>query len=183
MKVEDIYGDFPILETERLLLRKVTMDDAEDMFEYGSNDEVTKYVTWDTHKTIEDARGFIDFILNKYAQQAVAPWGIEEKATGKFIGTIDFFAWNVAFKTAEIGYVIAPDYWGKGITAEAAAAITDFGFEKMELVRIQARCFVANIGSERVMEKIGMQFEGIHRKAMFIKGVHEDLKMYAIVKE
>ncbi|MDZ5471392.1 GNAT family protein [Bacillus sp. 31A1R] len=183
MEIKDIYENLPTLETERLILRKITLEDVEDMFSYGSNEEVSKYVTWNTHQTLADSKGFIEFILNQYEQGKVAPWGIEYKENGQFIGTIDFVWWQPQQKTAEIGYVIHQDYWGKGITTEAAKALIQLGFEKMDLARIQARCFVENIGSERVMEKAGMSYEGTLRKGMFIKGKHQDLKMYAIIDE
>ncbi|WP_053367036.1 GNAT family N-acetyltransferase [Bacillus sp. FJAT-27245] len=183
MEIEMIYGDLPKLETERLILRKITMNDAEDMFAYGSNEEVARYVTWDKHNTIEDTRAFIDFVLGKYENKQLAPWAIESKETGKMIGTIDFVAWQPRHNSAEIGYVLAQGQWGKGIMTEAATELIKFGFEHMDLVRIQARCFTENIGSARVMEKVGMSFEGINRKAAFIKGKHRDLKMYAILKE
>ncbi len=183
VEIEQIYGDLPILETERLLLRKITPADAEDMFEYGSNEEVAQYVTWDTHRKLSDTQTFIDYVLNQYSNKKVAPWGIELKGTGRLIGTIDFVWWQPNHRSAEIGYVVAPEYWGKGICTEAAKAIIKFGFEQMELIRIQARCFVDNTGSARVMEKAGMSFEGINRKAMFIKGRHRDLKVYSILQE
>jgi len=183
MKIEDIFETLPILETERLLLRKITIEDVEDIFYYGSNTEVSKYVTWEPHKTLSDAEAFIEFALNQYEKKDIAPWGIEYKENGKLIGTIDFVSWQPQHKIAEIGYVISQDYWGKGIATEAANGVIAFGFHHMDLVRIQARCFVENRGSERVMEKTGMSFEGIIRKAMFVKGKHQDLKMYSILKE
>jgi [ribosomal protein S5]-alanine N-acetyltransferase len=183
MEIADIYGDLPALEPERLVLRKITPNDLDDMFSYCSNDEVAKYVTWNTHKTPEDTMGFIDFVLNQYENGKIAPWGMEDKETGKLVGTIDFVSWQPHHKTAEIGYVISPEHWGKGFTPEAAKALITFGFEKMELVRIQARCFVDNHPSQRVMEKVGMSFEGIIRKGMFVKGQHWDLKMYSILRE
>jgi [ribosomal protein S5]-alanine N-acetyltransferase len=183
MKVEEIYKDIPVLETERLILRKITLDDLEDMFEYGSDEEVSRYVTWDTHKTTNDTKDFIEFVLSKYEKGKVAPWGIELKETGKLIGTVDFVSWSPDHNNAEIGYVLSRAYWGMGITTEAAYELIRFGFEHMELVRIQARCFLKNIGSERVMEKLGMTFEGIVRKGMFAKGKHQDLKLYSILKE
>lgn len=183
MKIEEIFGTFPLLETERLILRKITIEDIEDMFEYGSNEEVTKYVTWEPHQTLADTNAFIEFALNQYEKNDIAPWGIEYKENGKLIGTIDFVSWQPQHKIAEIGYVISQDYWGKGIATEAANEVIAFGFNKMDLVRIQARCFVENFGSERVMEKTGMSFEGIIRKGMFVKGKHQDLKMYSILIE
>lgn len=183
MEIEDIYKNLPTIETPRLILRKITAEDTAAMFSYGSNEEVAKYVTWDVHKTISDTEAFIRFVQDQYANQKVAPWGMEYKETGEFIGTIDFVWWKPNQQSAEIGYVLAPEYWGKGITTEAADAIIRFGFEKMDLVRIQAKCLVDNIASARVMEKVGMSFEGINRKAMFIKGKHHDLKIYSILEE
>lgn len=183
MNIEKIYSDLPILETERLILRKVTKEDIEDMYLYGSDEEVSKYVTWNTHETIADTKGFVEFVLNKYENKQVSPWGIEYKENRKFIGTIDFVWWQPNHKIAEIGYVISKDYWGKGLTTEVAKELVKFGFEEMDLVRVQARCDVENIASARVMEKVGMTFEGIIRKGIFVKGEHRDLKMYSILKE
>lgn len=183
MEVEDIFGEFPVLETERLLLRKVTEEDAAAVFKYGANPNVTKYVTWDTHRTLADAKGFVGFALSRYESRQIAPWGIVLKETDEFIGTIDFVAWRVPHKTAEIGYVLAEEYWGKGIVTEAAAEVVRFGFVEMDLVRIEARCFPENIGSSRVMEKLGMQFEGVLRKSMYMKGEHQDLSVYSLLKE
>ncbi|RZT23788.1 GNAT family N-acetyltransferase [Fictibacillus sp. BK138] len=183
MNVQDIYKEIPSLETERILLRKITMDDLEDMFEYGSDEDVAKYVTWDKHKTTNDTKEFIEFVLGRYEKGEVAPWGIELKENGKFIGTVDFVSWSPYHNNAEIGYVLSKPYWGKGITTEAVHELIRFGFGKMDLVRIQARCFMENIGSERVMEKIGMTYEGVIRKGMFAKGEHRDLKLYSLLKE
>ncbi|MCM3569150.1 GNAT family N-acetyltransferase [Neobacillus mesonae] len=183
MKIEQIYGNLPALETERLLLRKISLADVDDMFAYCSNEAVSKYVTWETHQSLKDTEQFINFVLQQYGNKRVAPWGIEFKETGKLIGTIDFVWWHPLHQSAEIGYCLSQDYWGKGITTEAAKKVIKFGFEKMDLMRIQARCFTGNFGSQRVMEKAGMSFEGINRKAMLIKGKHRDLKVYSILKE
>ena len=153
------------------------------MFSYGSDEETARYVTWDVHRTLEDARSFIDFVLHRYEQKAVAPWAIEHKDSGKMIGTIDFVSWQPQHKTAEIGYVLAKDYWEQGLGTEAAKELLRFGFSRMDLVRIQAKCFAENLGSERIMQKIGMSYEGTLRKSMYMKGKHQDLKMYAIVRE
>jgi ribosomal-protein-alanine N-acetyltransferase len=183
VEIESIFGNFPVLETERLILRKITIDDAEDMFYYGSNEEVSKHVTWYTHQSLSDTKEFIEFILNKYENNELSPWGIELKENGKFIGTIDYVSWQPKHNNAEIGYVISKDYWGMGIMTEAATAVVNFGFEHMDLIRIQARCFIDNLGSERVMKKLGMSFEGIIRKGMYSKEKHQDLKIYSILKE
>ena len=183
MEIQTIFKDLPTLETERLLLRKITLEDADDMFEYASNEVVSEYLSWEAHKSIDDSLQFIKFVLERYKKGEVAPWGIEYKKNGKFIGTINFVSWLPNDKVAEIGYAISKDYWGKGITTEAAKEVISFGFHNMDLVRIQARCDVKNIASARVLEKNGMIFEGVMRKVVYFKGRHRDLKMYSILRE
>lgn len=183
MEIEEIFSNLPTLTTERLILRKITIEDIDDMYAYASNDEVSKYLTWETHRNITDTKDYIKLILNNYKNNKIAPWGIEHKETKKMIGSIDFVNWFPNDKVAEIGYVLSQDYWGKGLMTEAARELIAFGFEKMDLIRIQARCFTKNFGSERIMQKTGMTLEGIMRKAMFTKGAHQDIKLYSILKE
>ncbi|WP_110927912.1 GNAT family N-acetyltransferase [Bacillus massiliglaciei] len=168
-------------ETERLLLREVKISDADDIFAYASDPKVSKYVSWEAHYTKSETVSYIKYILDTYKNGNLPCWGIEWKETGELIGTIDFVMWKPAHKTAEIGYVLSRDYWGKGIMTEAAKELIAFGFDELSLVRIQARCFNENAASEKVMQKIGMTFEGTMRKAMLVKGVHRDIKMYSII--
>ncbi|QGH36952.1 GNAT family N-acetyltransferase [Gracilibacillus salitolerans] len=183
MEVEDICSEFPLLETERLLLRQVSLGDVHDIYAYGSNEEVSKYVTWETHKSLDETLAFVEYILNRYECNYLAPWAIELKEKQKMIGTIDFVSWDTHQHIAEIGFVISQDFWGKGIVTEAAKEVIKFGFNHMDLERIQAKCLVENIGSARVMEKAGMMFEGVLRKAVYGKGKHWDVKIYSILRE
>ena len=75
MEIEQIFANLPVLETERLRLRRISMQDAEQMYAYASDDEVAKYVTWETHRSISDSKKFIQFILVQYAKHDIAPWG------------------------------------------------------------------------------------------------------------
>lgn len=183
MQQEDVFGNLPTLETERLILRKITMDDAADIHTYVSNPEVSKYVFWEVHRSLSATEDYIKFILDLYENGKLSPWGIQYKEDGRIIGTVDFINWQTNHRTAEIGYALSEDYWGKGIATEAAKGLINFGFNYMDLVRIQAKCLVENAGSERVMEKAGMAFEGILRKFIFIKGAHYDVKMFSIINE
>ena len=154
MEIEVIYKDFPTIETDRLFIRKLTMEDAEDMFDYASNDEVTKYVSWDTHRTIKDTKNFLSYVMDQYNRAKVAPFfGVELKETGKLIGTVDFVWWKPDHRNGRDWLCHFSSLLGKGICTEAAKALIDFGFNQMNLVRIQARCFVENIASAKVMEK------------------------------
>lgn len=100
---------FPLLETERLLLRELTKDDAEGIFACFSNDSVTRFYGQEKLKSIEQARGFIDFFSKNYNEERGIRWGIERKETPGIIGTIGFNAWSPKHKRAEIGYEIHPE--------------------------------------------------------------------------
>lgn len=181
--MNSIMKGLPNLETEHFNLRKINENDIAAIFNYGSNPNVSKQVSWETHQTVADTRVFVDMIVEGYEQGTKALWGMELKSTGKLVGTIDFVTIQERHRKAEIGYVLSEDCWGKGYMTEATRRIIAFGFEELQLERIQARCFVENEGSARVMEKVGMSFEGIMRNAMFAKGKFQDLKMYAIVSD
>ncbi|MBI3997987.1 MAG: GNAT family N-acetyltransferase [Armatimonadetes bacterium] len=183
LNVEDVFGDLPSLETPRLVLRRLTRDDAEDIFAYGSDPEVTRYTGWQTHRTIEDSRVFLNGVLALYESKQVAPWGIAHKTDRKLIGTCGFVYWLPQHARAEIGYGIARPYWRQGYTTEAIRAIIAFGFQSMQLNRIEARCEPENTGSWRVMEKVGMTFEGVLRQHNYAKGTYRDTKMYSILRQ
>ncbi|BBB89538.1 MAG TPA: GNAT family protein [Methylomusa anaerophila] len=179
---ELFFRNTPQLETERLLLRKLVIEDAEDIFEYASDDEVTKFMSFDTHKFIEDAKRFINVTLDQYRRDEAGDWGIILKETGKLIGSMGFPWVDKKNSRAEIGYVLGRRYWGKGIMPEAVRRLLEFAFNDMELNRIECVHAVPNEKSGRVMQKAGMTFEGIARERMFAKGKYWDVKQYAILR-
>ncbi|TAG64903.1 MAG: N-acetyltransferase [Oscillatoriales cyanobacterium] len=178
MKLLDILANLPIIETERLLLRKITLNDASDMFEYASNPEVSEYTMWSTHTSIEDTKYFLKSLTKMYKRKELVDWGIVHKAEKKFIGTCGYVEWSMTHSRAEIGYALSARYWREGYMSEAVNAIIEFGFREMLLNRIVGRCEVNNIASARVMEKVGMQLEGILRQQLFVKGRYWDLIEY-----
>ena len=181
-RIEDVFADLPTLETERLVLRRMRLEDASDLFEYASDPEVSLYTTWYPHQSIDDSREFLTRILSLYENTQLADWGIVHKADAKFIGTCGFADWSPYHSRAEIGYAMSRKYWGQGLMTEAARRVIDFGFENMQLNRVDARCMIENIGSARVMEKSGMTYEGILREHMYAKGRYDDLKIYSILR-
>ncbi len=180
--MELVFKGTPQLETDRLILRKLASGDERDIFEYASNNEVTRYMSWDTHRTIEDSRGFIQFTLGRYERDEAGDWGILWRENGKLIGTVGFAWCDMKNRRAEIGYVLARSYWGQGIMPEAVRRIIRFAFEEMGLNRIECCHFLPNEKSGRVMQKVGMSFEGIARERIFAKGRFWDVKQYAILK-
>lgn len=181
MKIEEVFGDLPELNTPRLLLRKLKADDAADMFEYASDPEVAREVTWGAHRTIEDSRGFLDCVLRKYENRETSEWGLELKESGKLIGTCGFVWWRPEHARAEIGYALSRVYWGRGLMCEAVNAVIDFAFDKMKLHRLEARCNDTNPASEKVMLKCGMKYEGLLRDAVYEKGSFKSLKLYSLL--
>ena len=181
-KVREVLKNLPTLETERLVLRKMTLDDAKAVFAYASDPEVTHYVIWEMHRTIEDSTAFLELALGKYESGGEPDWGIVYKGGRCFVGTCGLVNWEVDHTRAEIGYVLHKDYWGRGLMPEAVRAMIGFGFEKMGLNRIEARCIAKNTASARVMEKAGMTYEGTLREREFVKGAYRDMKLYSVLR-
>jgi [ribosomal protein S5]-alanine N-acetyltransferase len=180
---EKIYANIPILETERLILRRLTIDDKEDLYEYASEPMVSRFVPWEAHKSLEDSEEFLTYITNAYAQCKKLSWAIELKDEQKMIGTIDFVNWVPKHYKAEITYVLSPKYWGLGYTMEAAKEILRYGFDTMQLNRVEAPIMIENKQSQRVLEKLGLKFEGTARETFLLNGEFLDLAMYSILKK
>jgi ribosomal-protein-alanine N-acetyltransferase len=178
----ELFQSLPSLETERLHLRRISTRDANDIFEYASDPEVAKFVTWEHHRSIADSIHYVRMIVNSYSRGEPSPWGIILKEEQKLIGTGGFHWWLYEHSRAEVGYTISARYWNRGLMTEALKAIIEFGFEKMMLNRIEAKCYVQNAPSEKVLQKCGMKFEGILRESLYVKEEFRDLKMYSIIK-
>jgi len=180
MNKEQLFQNFPILETKRALLRQWKMDDAEDVFDFGRDSEVSKYVLWDTHKTIGDT---MDFLSRTIKNSDVVGFAIEEKKSKKVIGGCGIHNWDELQSQVELGFVLARSCWNRGLMTEILQKIVEFCFTELEINRIYGKCAVENIGSARVMEKCGMQLEGIMREEMVSNGKFYDVKWYAILKK
>ncbi|KON67817.1 acetyltransferase [Peribacillus butanolivorans] len=173
---------FPILETERLILREITKEDAEGIFACFSNENVTRYYGQETLESIEEAVKFVDFFSNNYNEKRGIRWGIEKKETKGIIGTIGFNAWLPKHKRAEIGYEIHPEQWGKGYASEAVSRVLTYGFDVMNLTRIGAVVFLNNEASNKLLTNIGFQKEGVLKKYMYQNGVAHDTYVYSFLK-
>lgn len=172
-----------VFETDRLILRKLELADAEDMFKnYCGSETVTKYLSWNAHKSLEDTKQYLEkFALPRYNDNPYI-WAIVLKETNEVIGCIDVVKIDLTKKSVELGWVLSEKYWGQGLMPEAGMPIRDYLFEE-GFVRIWARHNIANKKSGRVMQKIGMIYEGTQRKAdLDNQGNFIDLDIYAITK-
>ena len=154
------------LETHRLILRRYRIEDAEDMFSnWASDPEVTKFLTWPTHSTVEVTRMLVNNWISRYDDGGYFNWAIEWKETGSVIGNIAVVKLNEQTEAADMGYCMSRAFWGRGIMPEALRAVMDYLFDTVGMSRIAACHDVNNPKSGRVMEKAGMKMEGILRGA------------------
>jgi len=177
-----VFRDIPTIETERLILRRMTKKDADDMFDYAQREDTTKYLTWNPHPTRKFSYQYLVYLHQKYRSGEFYDWGIELRDTGKMIGTCGFTRFDYGNDSGEVGYVINPDYWGRGYATEAVKRVIRFGFDYLSLHRIEAKYMEENVASRRVMEKCGMTFEGVYRDSLFIKGGYVSVGVCAILK-
>lgn len=172
---------FPILETERLRLREITMKDADGIFACFSNKDVTRYYGQETLERIEQAEAFVDFFANSFKEKRGIRWGIEIKGTEGIIGTIGFNAWSPKHRRTEIGYEIHPNHWRKGYASEAVLKVIQYGFDELHLTRIGAVVFIDNEASNQLLYKLGFQKEGVLRNYMYQNGLAYDTNVYSLL--
>jgi [ribosomal protein S5]-alanine N-acetyltransferase len=183
MEIADIFGQLPELETPRLRLRRLSMDDLDDVYAYTCDPEVAQHIRRPAHANRAEAEAYLAGIVEKHRRGQVAPWGIEHRGDGRVIGTCGFFYWEPLDSRAEIYYALARPSWGQGYMTEAAQAVVAFGFERMVLERLSISCWAENLASARVIEKLGCRFEGLLRHYIYCKGAFRDCRMYSLLRE
>ena len=172
------------IETKRLILRPFRMEDAEPMYRnWASDQEVTRYLTWNAHTSVEDTKQILTSWTESYSGPANYQWAIELKETGEPIGSIAAVEMNENTEAATIGYCIGRKWCGQGIMPEALCAVISFFFEE-----VAARCVNAchdprNPNSGKVMQKCSMKLEGTRRQAGFNNQGICDEVWYSILKQ
>lgn len=161
------------MDSKRLILRPITLDDAHGLFNYAKDEIVTKFVPWQPHKTIADSIKFIEFLRLEYERRSALMWAVQLKSdkTNTIIGTCGFVRYYGYSKCLEVGYA-----------KEALHAVIKYGFEVTDAIRIEGTCVVDNIGSAKTMSSVGMQFEGILRSNFIKDGKVSDCKIFSIVR-
>ena len=160
------------LESERLILRKYQKGDEVDIFDYAKEDEVTLFLTWPTHQSIETSKKILNIWLEEYNNKETFRWAIIFKKDNKLIGGIDsvhLFKDENDNYTIELGYVLNKKYWNKGIMSETLSLVRDYLFNECKASKILIRCNEQNIASYKVMLKAGFIDKGIRNESL-IKG-------------
>ena len=174
------------LETERLLLRRGTINDALEIYEnYGSDPLVSKYVVWNKHVDINDAINLMKKWQESYSELTSYKWLVVEKESQKVIGSITAVKVGSANKTVALGYCFGSKWWNKGFATECLKRVIKFFFEQVHVETIYANHLTANIASGKVMKNAGMIYEGTLRNRMIDKNTNQmmGLDTYSITRQ
>lgn len=172
------------IETERLLLRKLVIDDASDMFEYTSNPDVTMHLSWEPHTEKAQAKSFIESVLEKIDRTSTEfTYGIELKNEKKIIGALKISNISYYNKRGEFTSILNPGYQRKGYMGEAWQGLLRFCFVSAGLNRIQSLVTVENIASQKKNDKAGLLYEGRLKDYWIMKGIYKDALVYGITSK
>ena len=179
---EEIFTQFPKLETKRLILKEIKPKHAEELYNIYSDSEVMKFYDVEPLENLDQSRYYLNRFAEGYRNKMSIRWGIELKESGIIIGTCGFYNWAKKACRAEIGYELTKKNWRQGIMTEALRAIVPFAFEKMGLMRIEAYVEPENIGSIRLLNKIGFHEEGVLEEFAFYKGKNHRFSLFFLDK-
>lgn len=158
------FATFPVLETRRCILRAVAPTDTEAIFRIVADPRVTRYFGMLPMTSIAEAEQRVQSFQADFAEPKGIRWAITDRAQGRLIGSCGFWRLIKRHFRAEIGYELAPEWWSQGVMTEAVGAVLAFGFGRMGLHSVEAQIHPANIGSRRVLEKLGFVQEGYFRE-------------------
>jgi RimJ/RimL family protein N-acetyltransferase len=172
------------IKSERLLLRVPMMEDALPIFElYAQDQEVTRYLTFEPHQSITDTKVFLKRCIKSWKNGTSFPWTIVRRIDKQLIGMIEIV--NIEHSGIQLGYVLAKNYWGNGYMTESVNKIIGWAFKQKDIYRVWAVCDIENTDSAKVLEKSGMQKEGILRRWANLPNFGKkprDCYCYSIVK-
>ena len=180
---DDVFGVFPKLETERLLLTEFFKSDAEELFKIRSDERVQKYLDRDLHKTVEESELMIDGMINTYNSKEGINWIIRKKDSLNVIGYIGYWRMIRNNVRAEIGYAMKPEYWGNGYMQEALSKVIKFGFNEFCLHSIEANVNPDNANSIKLLEKFGFKKEAYFKEDYFYNGKFLDTAIYSLLEK
>jgi len=177
------FTPFPHLSTERLKLRQVVTSDVSDIFWLRSDERVMKFLDRPMLKTIEDSRQLIKTITDGINNNEAITWAINQKNDPKLIGTIGFWRIMKEHFRAEIGYLLHPDFQGKGIMHEALEEVLDYGFRTLKLHSIEANVNPNNLISIKLLERNRFVKEAYFKENYYYDGKFLDTLIYSLINK
>ncbi|MGM0847405.1 MAG: GNAT family N-acetyltransferase [Bacillota bacterium] len=181
--MDKVFKEFPVLETERLILREIRQKDATAIYGNFSDDRVTEFYDLETFTELAQADALIDKLAAGFRTHNQIRWAITLKPGNDLIGTCGFHEIEKEHYKVETGYELNPNYWGRGIMNEALNAIFAYAFEVMGVNRIEAFYDPENEKSRNVLENCGFIYEGTQRQRFFEKGKFVDASLSSLLKE
>ncbi|MEQ8673750.1 MAG: GNAT family protein [Aggregatilineales bacterium] len=180
----DVFQEFPIIETDRLCLRRITVDDTSAWAVVFEHPDVTRFlVDFDTSiSTRQAVEEIIQWADTIYEKRMGIRWAITLKADDAFIGSCGFHLYSAHNRCAEIGYELHRDHWQQGIMTEALMSVLQFGFEFLKLHRIEANVTAGNLASAGLLRRFGFTMEGTWRDKVFADGKFHDLWQFSILE-
>jgi ribosomal-protein-alanine N-acetyltransferase len=177
------FQTFPILITDRLILRQAQLSDAEEVLVFRSDPVVQRY-NGPVFKSVEEAEALIEELQTEFEKGEGVSWGVTLKEQDRVIGLFGLHYWSKYHRRAEAGYDMARAFWGQGIGSEALRAILRFGFNDLDLNRIYAGTIADNQESVRMLERLGFTREGTRRKHSWEDdGTFHDSAMYGLLRD
>jgi len=185
MNIEMVFGDFPVLESVNLVLRKIEEVHLQELYSIYDNDKVFEYCGIIPKHNLQTVRKTIGHFDRDYHKKSKIKWGIFQKnQSDKLVGIIESMDFNQKVNMVSIGYFLVEDYWGKDIATESVRMVVKFLFEEVNVNRIQAEVMPVNEVSKKVLLKNGFIKEGVLRQASLWSGKGViDLEIYGILKE
>ena len=177
---EDYFIPFPVIETERLILRMVKRSDAKQLFDLCSLKETSEFSLWSPHKTLKDTKDFIAYQHSLYKKKQCYFFVVQDKLSKEVIGTCSYVSNEMDEKVWEIGYSIIKPLWGCGFGTETALALTEFAFKRIGAQRVFARVLPQNVASAIVLQKIGFENEGTLKKGYYYNEKVSDVLIFGI---
>ena len=173
---------FPVLDTERLRLRRIEASDVDALFRIHSDIAWMRWYGIDPVTSRAQAEQLAEMFAGWFAAGTGFRWALERKSDAQFIGTCGLFRWNKSWRNCVIGYELARECQGCGYMREALYAVLDYGFDEMQLHRIQAETHADNAASIGLAKRLGFRFEGVHREQAYWSGIFHDLHCYALLE-
>lgn len=178
-----VFKTFPEMETSRLLLQDLRNADPKEILELRSDPMILRFIDKDPAQSIEDALKHIEVIKTAFEECSAISWIIVEKKERKVLGNIGLWRFIPEHNRAEIGYVLKPQYWGKGLMKEAMDVIVRYGFKQLEVHSIEANINPANVQSKKVLEKCKFKQEAYFRENYFYNGTYIDSAIFSLLEK
>jgi [ribosomal protein S5]-alanine N-acetyltransferase len=176
-----VFDQFPVIVTERLVLREITRDDIDRVFKIYSDQEVVKYLGKDVYKSIDEAEYYVTRERKAFEEKKGIRWAISLKNDNSLIGCIGYWRILKEHFRAEVGYHLSPEFWRKGIMTEAFSTLIKFAFHEMNLHSIEANIDPDNYPSERLLKKLGFKQEALFKENYFYNGKFIDSAIYSLL--